>query len=105
MSWPQPKTPIVLPSAFKVKKAWRVDKVQLFIFPFHRGHRRRNRGLAFYFLRIKIANCISVGNLTQSIGSTGKIQHRFNNRGLTRPAMARQGDIQNIFCVVLFHVL
>ena len=91
--------------ALKIREAGGVDHVDFDVFPHHVAKGGGNGKPALLLFGVKIADGISVSNLSKAVGLSGQVQHRFGKRSLSASTVPEQGEISNGLCVKLSHKL
>ena len=89
--------------ALKIGITRRIQNVDFNIFINKRSQRGGNRKAALLFFRVKIANRVSVRDLSHAVGSSAQVKHCFDQRGLPARAVSQQCQVPNCFCVECSH--
>ena len=95
----------VLDLALEVRVAGRVQQVDLGLVEFDRHQRGGKRKRAILLIVVPVRNRVAFLNGPQTIGGAAVVEQRFNQRGLARPLMARQGDVADVLACVFLHAL
>ena len=90
-------------AALKVEQSGGVQQVDLFIFPFQRGHRRGNGSLPADLLGIVVAHSVAVAHFAPAVRNPREVQHGLRQGGLARAAMAGHRQVDDIFSLILVH--
>ena len=91
--------------AFKIEEARGVEQVDLAAVKLDRRDSRRDRKFAFDFLRVKVADCIAVRDLADTVGHSGDIEQAFDERGLAVAAVPHQTYVTDLVNRVIGHNL
>ena len=73
--------------------ARRVDQVDLALLPVHVAERRRERHLAALLVLLPVGDGRALLDRPQPVRGTGLEEHRLDERGLSRPSMASDGNV------------
>ncbi len=87
----------------EVKQPRAVDEVYLVVLPLQGSHGGGHRDLPANLLLVAVADGVSIGGLSQTVGSPGPVQHRLRQGGLSAPAVAGDGNVSDLIRHILFH--
>ena len=88
----------------EIKIAGCIQYVDLYVMPHNGSDGSLQRETAACLLGIVVRNCITGGNRAEPIRRFGDIQHCLGERCFPAPAMTKQDDIPNLFCLNRSHV-
>ena len=87
----------------KVKVAGSIYNINFYVFPKYVRNGRREREFSCLFFCIVVTNCVTVRNVTESVGTATYVKHSFCKRCLTTSAVTCKRNVSDLFCVVLGH--
>ena len=83
--------------AREIEEAGCVEYVYLCISPDNGCDRCLEREASLYFFCIIVADCITVGRITESVGASGNIEHSLCKRSLSASAVSYEGYVSDFF--------
>ena len=89
-------------AAGKVKESGSIDDVNFNTVILERSYCGAYGKFTFGFFGVEVANGISFGYGTKSVGSAGHIKKSLSKAGFAVAAVTGKCDISDIFCFVLF---
>ena len=88
---------------YEIRKARRVNKVDLAVAPLYRRQRGIYRYFTFDFFRFKVRGGSPILNLAHTIDRAGAIQQSFRYGCRSSPTMTHNGNISDFIASIRFH--
>ena len=87
----------------EVRVAWRIDEVDLSIFPLHRDEREVEAELSLMFVLVVVAQGVLIFDCAEAADAAADEHGRFSERGLPDAAVTHEDDVADIFGCVDLH--
>ena len=89
----------------KVEETGRVEEVDFHVVVLDRDDRKVQRGLSLDLFRVKVGDGGAVRHLAQAVGRAGAVEERLHQTGFAAAAVADDGHISDVACLILSHVI